>query len=187
MRRALLALSGIVTCAGLVTALAANARFPQERVPGTIRVRVTLVPIDIIVTDKDDRPVTDLRQEDFTVIEDGVRQNIAHFSFQALTAIPVDPSAPTKGLLRKIPVAELTPETRRTFLIVLGRGRLQHPSRGIDGLLTFVRKDLLPQDLVAVLAYNRAATTGASRCSRSTARRSSPIAASPRRRSTKKK
>lgn len=75
MRRALLALSGIVTCAGLVTALAANARFPQERVPGTIRVRVTLVPIDIIVTDKDDRPVTDLRQEDFTVIEDGVRQN----------------------------------------------------------------------------------------------------------------
>ena len=131
--------------------------------------------------------MTDLRQEDFTVIEDGVRQNIAHFSFQALTAIPVDPSAPTKGLLRKIPVAELTPETRRTFLIVLGRGRLQHPSRGIDGLLTFVRKDLLPQDLVAVLAYNRAATTGASRCSRSTARRSSPIAASPRRRSTKKK
>jgi hypothetical protein len=33
MRRALLALSGIVICAGLVTALAANARFPQERVP----------------------------------------------------------------------------------------------------------------------------------------------------------
>jgi VWFA-related protein len=156
MRRALLTFSGIVVCACLATALAASGPLAQERVPGTIRVRVTLVPIDIVVTDTNDRPVTDLRKEDFTIVEDGVRQEIAHFSFQELAALPPDPSAPTKGLLRKIPVAELTPETRRTLLIVLGRGRLQSPSKGIDGLLNFVRRELLPQDLVAVLAYNRA-------------------------------
>jgi VWFA-related protein len=156
MGRGLIACSAVVVCACLATIPGVSGLLAQERVPGTIRVRVTLVPVDIAVTDKDDRPVTDLKKEDFTIVEDGVRQEISHFSFQELAAIAPDPSEPTKGLLRKIPVAELTAETRRTFLIVLGRGRLQSPSNGIDGLLTFVRRQLLPQDLVAVLAYNRA-------------------------------
>ena len=39
---------------------------------------------------------------------------------------------------------------------MLGRGRLQGPSKGIDALIHFVEQRLLPQDQVAVLAYNRA-------------------------------
>jgi VWFA-related protein len=41
-------------------------------------------------------------------------------------------------------------------LIVLGPGRIQVPAKGIDGAITFVRKHLLPQDVVAVFAFNRA-------------------------------
>ena len=41
-------------------------------------------------------------------------------------------------------------------MIVLGRGRLQPPAKGVDGMLHFVRERLLPQDQVAVLAWNRA-------------------------------
>jgi VWFA-related protein len=40
--------------------------------------------------------------------------------------------------------------------MVLGRGRLQHPAKGVDALITFVRQRLMPQDQVAILAYNRA-------------------------------
>jgi VWFA-related protein len=127
----------------------------KAQIPGAIRVRVTLVPIDVVVTDQDDRPVTDLKQEDFTILENGVRQPIGHFSYQGLAPMTVQ-SGSEKALLRKVPTAELSPETRRTFLIVLGRGRLQDVSNGIDALIRFVRKDLLPQDLVAVLAWNRA-------------------------------
>jgi VWFA-related protein len=150
------ALSAVAAC--LTVAIALGTAWPgaQERVPGAIQVRITLVPIDVVVTDKDDRPVTDLKASDFTILEDGVRQQIAHFSLQTLAAMRPDASTPAKALLRKIPAAELTPQTRRTFLIVLGRGRLQQPSKGIDGLLQFVRNDLLPQDLVAVMAYDRA-------------------------------
>ena len=36
-----------------------------QRPPGAIRVSVGLVPIDVIVTDDHDRPVTDLKQDDF--------------------------------------------------------------------------------------------------------------------------
>ncbi len=128
----------------------------QERAPGTIRVRITLVPVNVVVTDQNDRPVTDLKASDFTILEDGVRQQIAHFELQMLAATTNGSARPATALLRKIPTAELTPETRRTFLIVLGRGRLQQPSKGIDGLLQFVRTQLLPQDVVAVFAYNRA-------------------------------
>ena len=38
---------------------------------------------------------------------------------------------------------------------MLGRGRLQDPSKGVDALIHFVRNRLLPQDQVAVLAFNR--------------------------------
>jgi hypothetical protein len=42
------------------------------------------------------------------------------------------------------------------FLIVMGRGRLQPPAKGVDAALTFVRERLFPQDQVAVFAWNRA-------------------------------
>ncbi len=47
-------------------------------------------------------------------------------------------------------------QSARIFLIVLGRGRLQYPSKGVDAMIHFVRNRLLPQDQVAVLAFNRA-------------------------------
>jgi VWFA-related protein len=50
----------------------------------------------------------------------------------------------------------LAPQTRRTFLFVLGFGRIQHPTRAVDGVIEFVRDKLLPQDLAAVLAFDRA-------------------------------
>ena len=39
---------------------------------------------------------------------------------------------------------------------MFGRGRLQEPSRALDALQRFVREQLLPQDQVAVFAYDRA-------------------------------
>lgn len=127
----------------------------SQRVPGTIRVQVTLVPINVVVTDKDDRPVTDLTRDDFVILEDGVRQAVAHFSLQTLSASTPEPEA-TKALLRKVPTASLEPQTRRTFIIVLGRGRLQRVSKSVDALIAFVNKELLPQDVVAVMGWNRA-------------------------------
>jgi len=127
--------------------------------PGTFRVRVRLIPVDVVVTDKNDRPVPDLKKEDFTILENGRPQEIRHFTVQTLspeeqTQAGKVPAAPTR--LRKVPTLDLTPRSNRTFLILLGRGRHQSPFRNIDELVNFVRRDLLPQDLVAVFAYNRA-------------------------------
>ncbi|MGA2261365.1 MAG: VWA domain-containing protein, partial [Acidobacteriota bacterium] len=122
--------------------------------PGFIRVRVGLVPVDVIVTDDHDRPVTDLKQEDFQIFENGRSQEIRHFSVQTFTAAAAEPGQPSA--IRLVPALELAPQQARTFLILLGRGRHNQGLKAIDALIQFVRKDLLPQDRVAVYAYGHA-------------------------------
>jgi VWFA-related protein len=107
--------------------------------------------------------VTDLTAGDFTILEDGVPQTLAHFSTQAFTpdgpvVQPPDADGARTGSTAAAEPASrvITPQTSRVYLIVLGRGRLQIPNKGIDGVLHFVRNRLLPQDRVALLAYNRA-------------------------------
>lgn len=145
---------GSVLILASVVSLFERPTSAQAQVPGAIRVRVTLVPVDVRVTDAGGRPVLDLRKDDFVILEDGVRQQIDHFSQEVLTAR--EPAPDEKVMLRKVPTFELSSQSARTFLVVLGRGRLQGPTKGIDGLIRFVRQDLLPQDRVAILAYNRA-------------------------------
>jgi VWFA-related protein len=142
-------------------ALAAGALTP-ELIPGSgaqtqtaapsqpFRVQVRLVPVDVIVTDSKDRPVTDLKREDFRIFENGQPQEISHFAIQMLVAAPeAAPAAQPQ------PPGEFAPQTVRTFLIVMGRGRFTI-FKTLESMMQFVRKDLLPQDRVAFLAYNRA-------------------------------
>lgn len=120
---------------------------PQE----TIRVHVRLIPVDVIVTDSHDRPVTDLKQEDFQIFEDGRLQEIRHFSIQTFKAAESVPNEPLRP--QTVAKLDLAPQEARTFMILLGRGR--HRLNAIDHLIQFVRNGLLPQDLVALRAYNR--------------------------------
>ena len=125
----------------------------QQPPPPTFRTGVIIVPVDVRVLDREGRPVTDLKQSDFTVIEDGAPQEIRHFSARGLVPMPVP--AETKPAVRTRGSSPLQEQSARIFLIVLGRGRLQYPSKGVDAMIHFVRNRLLPQDQVAVLAFNR--------------------------------
>jgi VWFA-related protein len=126
----------------------------QPGPPGTYRVHVRLIPVDVIVTDQHDKPVLGLKREDFQVLENGHPQDIRHFSVQNLSqgVSRTDPIAAAKTTA--VPDLPLPPA--RTFLILMGRGRHQTPLKAVDALIRFVRQDLLPQDRVAVFAYNRA-------------------------------
>ena len=125
----------------------------QQPTQPTFRTGVTIVPVDVRVLDRDGKPITDLKQSDFTVLEDGAPQEIRYFSARGLVPIPV-PQA-TKPAVRTRSSVPLQEQSARIFLIVLGRGRLQYPSKGVDAIIHFVRNRLLPQDQVAVLAFNR--------------------------------
>ena len=136
----------------VVSAAAALAVAQQpSQVPGTFRSTVTLVPVDVRVLNRDGSPITDLKQEDFTVLENGAPQPIRHFAFQTL-APAGDATAPPEPA----PLTPLAAPRYRTFLLLFGRGRHHHPARGVEAAVRFVSQRLLPQDQVAVFAYNRA-------------------------------
>jgi len=111
-----------------------------------------LVPVNVHVVDRSGKPVTDLKQEDFTVLEDGVPQQVRSFALQSFEAGTANPGA-APALRKGIAPA---PQQGRIFAILLGRGRLDDPSGYVTGLLRFVRTQLLPQDQVAIVAYDRA-------------------------------
>jgi len=123
------------TALALSIALAASAvQAPQP--PQVFSTRIVLVPVDVRVVDRDGKPVTDLKREDFSITEDGSPQQISQFSMH--DARSADGAAEP-----------------RTFMLVLGRGRLQEPAKGIDAAVELVRDHLLPADRIALFAYDR--------------------------------
>jgi VWFA-related protein len=137
------------------TALFAVPRAPahgQAPAASTTSAPLPLVPVNVRVIDRAGKPVTDLQASDFTITEDNVAQPIKHFSVQTLTTDAAQPGgklAARKGMW-------LSPQPYRIFVILLGRGRLEDASNAVTALAQFVRTRLVPQDQVAVFAYDRA-------------------------------
>jgi VWFA-related protein len=149
----LLALVIVLVSAGLAGTRALGA-FPPAANPARQGAQPPrdLVPVSIHVLDKNGKPVTDLKASDFSVLEDGLPQTVAQCNAFALT--PGSASADAKLTPRQGWSA--APPDRRVFAIMVGLGRLEEPSKVITGVLQFVKTGLLPQDLVALFAYDRA-------------------------------
>jgi VWFA-related protein len=111
------------------------------------RAGITVVPVDVRVVDRDGKPITDLTREDFTLEENGVRQQIVNFAVQRL--------APQASSDLSIPDQADRERGSRRFLLVLGRGRHVGPVEGVEAAMRFVKERLLPADQVAIIAYNR--------------------------------
>ena len=137
----------LVTSVGVTVA----SQPPQSAAPPQFRGGVLVVPVDVRVVDRQGNPVTDLKESDFSLLENGQAQPLKHFSTVDLT-VP----AGARPLAGQQANALFESPTRRVFLLVLGRGRLQPPARGADAAIAFVKNHVLPQDFVAVIAWGRA-------------------------------
>ena len=136
-------------CAGLASVIASG----QGQQTPIFRASTDVVPLTVTVLDQRGKPVTDLKPSDFTVIENKTPREILNFFTQTFTA---QPTAATSGSLdRAAKPASIVPNTRRVFLVLLGYGRIQYPTKAIDGVQAFIRDRMLPQDLLAVMAFNR--------------------------------
>ena len=74
---------GLALCAALalaVPALPQSQTLDQSQTPPVIKSEVTLVNLFATVRDKNKRVITDLKQEDFKVLEDGHEEKISFFS-----------------------------------------------------------------------------------------------------------
>ena len=137
---------------------AAGQAREQPSPQGVIRITVNLVQVDAVVTDSKGRKVTNLRPEDFEVLEDGRPQTITNFSYISVAApagreAPAQPPVVPRGV-PSVPPVRLRPEqVRRTIAIVVDDVRLSPESTvyARKALKKFVEEDVQSGDLVAIL------------------------------------
>src|SRR5712692_1934412 len=90
----------LVVCVALAlaagTTLQALSQEPSQQ-PPVIRTQVSLVNLFVTVRDKSKRIVTDLKQQDFKIAEDGQDQQIAFFSKEVTLPITVALLLDTSG------------------------------------------------------------------------------------------
>src|SRR5262249_16931076 len=121
-----------------------------------VRITSNLVQVDAVITDKDGKVVPDLKPDEVEISEDGRKQKITHFSYNALeTPAPENrvKSAPDKNAV-PIPPGTLKPEdVRRTIAIVVDDLGLSFESTYYvrRALKKFVDEQIQPGDLVAII------------------------------------
>jgi len=127
-----------------------------------VRISVTLVQVDAVVTDRQGKPVTDLKSSDFEIYEDGRKQHITNFTF--VSTQPEAPPVPAVGVAKPDPKskAPLPPgppvrlrpdQVRRTIALVVDDLGLSFESTASvrDALKKFVDQQMQPGDLVAII------------------------------------
>jgi VWFA-related protein len=136
---------------------------PLQQPPSRYSVRVTseLVLVNVIVRDKHGNLVRGLKKEDFTVSEDGKRQDISTFDYENVdeltTAGPnestVSGSAPG-ALLRPSDKPELLARDRRLMLLFFDFSGMdpEQIERAVDAAKKFVSTKMLPADMIALVS-----------------------------------
>src|SRR6266851_2805105 len=128
---------------------------------GTIRSTVSLVEIDVQVTNRDGKPVKGLTQEQFSVTEDGKAQNISTFEYNDIER--VETAGKTDETLITVPLGTITsPEEIKTVvhdhrMIVmffdLTSLEAEDLLRSTRAAQKYLQGQMTPADLVAVVAF----------------------------------
>ncbi len=148
----------------VVPVLAASAQTPKLSPTPTdqdpvVKISTTLIQIDVTVTDKNGKPIADLRPEEIEIYENGKKQQITNFTFissgKPAAAKPADPRKKNAELPvpQPAPVAPRPEGIRRTIAIVVDDLSMSWESVGYTrrALKTFVDEQMQDGDLVAIL------------------------------------
>ena len=136
------------------------SRSPQQAF--VLRAQTTEVLVDVRVYDKSGKPVTDLKQSDFHVLEDGAPQTITSFSLEDVEKLAQATAG--KEQAQVIDLAKLPPEVNadqllqdhRLLVFFFDMSSMQPDElmRALKASSDFVANRLTPADLVAVVTYS---------------------------------
>ncbi len=139
----------------------AKEKVKEKKEEDVVRISVTLVQVDAVVTDQRGKEVTDLKPEDFEIFEDNRRQRITNFSY--VTAQPAagdGTGAPATRTNRNAPPGPPGPpvrlrpdQVRRTIALVVDDLAMSFESiaQVRESLKKFVDQQMQPGDLVALV------------------------------------
>ena len=156
----------------LVLALAAFGQQAPQPTPApagrtTFSSTISLVVVDVTVKDKSGKLIEGLKENDFTLLEDGKPQKISVFEFEKLATEPAPPERPPT-----LEEADIVPEAPRKMISTEEPGKIQYHdkrllvmffdlgSMGIPEQLraqeaakTFLEKQMTTADMVAIMMY----------------------------------
>jgi VWFA-related protein len=144
-----------------LSAWAQDAQKPSSLGP-RIRVATEVVLVNVIARDKNGALVKDLKREDFTVFEDGKKQEISSFDFEnvdnPISPGPIEPTVTgTAGqapLLRPSTEPALDARDRRLVLLFFDFSAMdpEQIDRCVKAAKDFVQTKMQPADLVAIVS-----------------------------------
>jgi VWFA-related protein len=159
---AALVMAGLLLQIPVPAAAQQSAQTPAS--PGSIRVTTELVLVNVVARDKKGNLVRDLKKEDFTLLEDGKKQEISSFDFenvdQVITAggaeATVSGAAGEASLLRTAKKAEpsLDARDRRLMLLFFDFSAMdpEQIDRAVDAAKKFVSTKMQPADLIGLVS-----------------------------------
>lgn len=140
--------------ASMVLASLPLAAWQSTRTP--FHANSAAVLVDVVVRDKQHRPVVDLVQSDFELFEDGTPQDVAYFALIApATAHPADPTRPKSEASGALTSLDGPHEPAK---IVLAFEQLSPEGRQLAAAASrqFLNEGLRPGDVASVVAIDRA-------------------------------
>jgi VWFA-related protein len=154
------------TAALLVCLLTVNLSGQEQSAPGQqptrLRVTTELVLVNVVVRDKKGNPISNLKQEDFTVLEDEQKQQISSFDFENVDPLrtagaagpTVTATAETGSLLGLKKPVTLDAKDRRLLLFFFDFSAMQPDDidRTVESAKKFVQTKMQPADMVAMVS-----------------------------------
>src|ERR1019366_2053930 len=137
---------------------------PRRVVPGgkgTIRSTVTLVEIDVQVTDRNGKPIKGLKQEQFTVTEDGKLQQVSTFEYndiekiETASAMGEAPITIPLGTVASTEQAKALVHDHRMIVLFFDLTSLQPEDllRSTRAANKYLQEQMTAADLVGVVAF----------------------------------
>jgi VWFA-related protein len=133
-----------------------SAAAPQQ--PLTFRSSVKLIDIDVLVTDRDGHFIRDLTRDDFEILEDGKKQEVAAFSFVDLPIESAAAAPAAKTSMAEPDVVSNAAASGRIFALLLDSPSSRICSSSADYIPlvrrvanSFIDQFLAPGDQAAVM------------------------------------
>src|SRR5688572_20006769 len=142
---------------GLLFAAAASGQVTRTDTPseGVVKISTSLIQIDVSVTDRKGRPITDLKPEEIEIYENGQKQKITGFSFVSNVRKSVKPDKfdRSKPGIPEPPLVLRPEQVKRTIALVVDDLTLSfesaaHTRRAVK---KFVDEQMQDGDLVGII------------------------------------
>jgi VWFA-related protein len=148
-------------------ALAQDAPQPPQQPQYRMHVTSELVLVNVVARDRHGNLIRDLKKGDFTLSEDGKKQDISTFDFENVDALATAGAAeatvngaagnaPNPGLLHSSNPVQIDARDRRLMLLFFDFSGMdpEQIDRGVDSAIKFIKDKMLPADMIALVSLS---------------------------------